>query len=433
MTFGITRTDYVSPIHLFSAPLMTTFAYFRNHFRWLTPYLVLSCCGAAFVARADLSISNVRAAQRAGTKYVDIYYDLTDDGVGTAQQVSAGLSISSDDGVSFAVPSASLSGTGFGAGQMAGKDKIITWNAGVDWNGKVSPNMRFEVIAALPDDLVMIPAGSFTMGDPTGVGSQDETVHIVQVSAFCIGKYEVTKALWDEVRIWGVNRGYTDLPVGGNGYTALPSAVRPLRPVDAICWYDALKWCNAYSEKSGRTPCYTVSAAVYRTGYVSPDCNWSANGYRLPTESEWEKAARGKQTGKNFPWGNTITHSSANYYSTSDIDYDVSSTRGRHPDYSTISPGENLGYTAPVGSFSANGYGLYDVAGNLLEWCWDSYGPYPVGSVTDPKGSGFATPVLRGGCYAFSASGCRLAARTPWPPNYGYADFGFRLARTSVP
>jgi formylglycine-generating enzyme required for sulfatase activity len=118
----------------------------------------------------------------------------------------------------------------------------------------------------------------------------------------------------------------------------------------------------------GRTPCYNLS---------DWSCNFSANGYRLPTVYERKYAARGGFSGSRFPWGNTITHSQANYCSVWSngvprYSYDVNPTIGYHPLYATGSKP----YTSPVGSFAPNGYGLYDMAGNLSEWCWDSSGSF---------------------------------------------------------
>jgi formylglycine-generating enzyme required for sulfatase activity len=107
-----------------------------------------------------------------------------------------------------------------------------------------------------------------------------------------------------------LTHNYTDL-AAGNGFYPSKGANHP---VHSITWYDMVKWCNARSEKDGLTPCYTLSGSVYRTSY-SDDvvCNWAANGYRLPSEAEWEKAARGDLSGKRFPWGDRISQSQANY------------------------------------------------------------------------------------------------------------------------
>jgi formylglycine-generating enzyme required for sulfatase activity len=181
-----------------------------------------------------------------------------------------------------------------------------------------------------------------------------------------------------------------------------------------------------------------VGGVEYKTGSSTPDCNWSANGYRLPSEAEWEKAARGGLSARNFPWGDTITHSQANYYvyssngTTNYFSYDVSPTRGYHPTWSNNDDGNYL-YTSPVGSFAPNGYGLYDMAGNLWEWCWDWSGSYTAGSQTDPRGAASGSyRVIRGGYWDNNAYFCRVAFRNDYDPGYDYY-FGFRLARSSVP
>jgi formylglycine-generating enzyme required for sulfatase activity/N-acetylneuraminic acid mutarotase len=282
-------------------------------------------------------------------------------------------------------------------------------------------------VSPAPAGFALIPAGPFQMGDQSSplVGySGERPVHTVQVSAFYIGKYEVTKEEWDAVRTWGLSNGYTDL-AAGNGSAASKGANHP---VHSITWYHVVKWCNARSQKEGLTPCYTVSGATYKTGQSAPACNWSANGYRLPTEAEWEKAARGGVAGKNFPWGtDTITHSQANYHSSSSYAYDVSPTRSYHPTYAV----GGYPYSSPVGSFAPNGYGLYDMAGNMWEWCWDWYGSYAAGSQTDPRGAATGSHrVIRGGCWYFYANDARCAYRGNGYPPHAYIDFlGFRLAR----
>jgi formylglycine-generating enzyme required for sulfatase activity len=251
----------------------------------------------------------------------------------------------------------------------------------------------------------------------------------VQVSAFYMGKYEVTKELWDEVRAWGLMNGYTDLPVG-NGSSVSKGTNHP---VHSIAWFDMVKWCNARSQKEGLTPCYTVTGATYMLSFSEPDCNWNAGGYRLPTEAEWEKAARGGVVGKNFPWGtDTISHSQANYYA-SNYSYDLSgAVNNFHPTYAVGgSP-----YSAPVGSFAPNGYGLYDMAGNMWEWCWDPYGSYTAGAQTDPRGASSGTfRVGRGGGWNGNAIYCRVAYRSYGLPasTISGGSVGFRVARSSVP
>lgn len=212
-------------------------------------------------------------------------------------------------------------------------------------------------------------------------GNSALPLHTVFVSPFYMDKNLVTKALWDDVYKWAITHGYT-FDNAGMGKA-------PNHPVHTVNWCDAAKWCNARSEKEGRVQAYYTSAdqtTVYRAGQLSLQNDWVKwnSGYRLPTEAEWEKAARGGLSNNRFPWGKTITHSQANYYSDSNIgfNFDVSPTRGYHPDYSTGS----APYTSPVGSFAPNGYGLYDMAGNVCEWCWDTYGPYDSASQSNPRG-----------------------------------------------
>jgi len=276
-----------------------------------------------------------------------------------------------------------------------------------------------------PAEFVVIPAGSFQMGNAMADDTDitDVPIRTVTVSAFYMAKNLVTKELWDTVRTWGLTHGYTDL-IAGRGKASN-------HPVQTITWYDMVKWCNARSEMEGLTPCYTVSGVVYRAGNSDAVvCNWVANGYRLPTEAEWEKAARGGLSGKRFPWGEMISQSQANYKRVSRYAYDFVPN-----DYNSIgSIGGTSPATSPVGSFPANGYGLYDMAGNVLEWCWDLYGTYAAGEQTDPRGAATGTNrVFRGGNWGDGANLCRVAYRGSDLPNDSLYGVGFRVARKFSP
>jgi formylglycine-generating enzyme required for sulfatase activity len=197
--------------------------------------------------------------------------------------------------------------------------------------------------------------------------------------------------------------------------------------------YDMVKWCNARSPMQGLTACYYTDArltTIYRTGQVAPYVSWNANGYRLPAEAEWEKAARGGASGHRFPWSDadTINWSRANYNaSPGDFSYDVNPTSG----YDTNFISGSTPYTSPVGSFAPNGYGLYDMAGNVWQWCWDWYGSYSSGSQTDPHGptSGLYR-VMRGGSWNYYADSSRCASRlNSYGPSSAGNYAGFRCVR----
>jgi formylglycine-generating enzyme required for sulfatase activity len=273
--------------------------------------------------------------------------------------------------------------------------------------------------------MVLIPAGPFTMGDTFGEGDSSELpLHTNQISAFYIDKYEVTKALWDGVYEWAMTNGYS--------FESRAQGRATDHPAHSMAWYDAVKWCNARSQKEGRTPAYYTSAAqttVYRSGEADVQTDWVkwSSGYRLPTEAEWEKAARGGAAAHRFPWSNTdnITHSMANYDSNASSAYDTSSTRGYHPTFAT----GDYPYTSPVGYFAANGYGLYDMAGNVWEWCWDWYDKayYSSSPGTDPRGpASGSSRVHRGGSWSYYAYRCRAARRFYYYPAGRNYYFGFR-------
>jgi formylglycine-generating enzyme required for sulfatase activity len=254
--------------------------------------------------------------------------------------------------------------------------------------------------------MVRIPAGSNTGVDP------DHGPYSLMVQEFLMDRYEVTKALWDEVGTWAATNGYTDLAAGDGR--------APDHPVQNVSWMDSVKWCNARSQMEGRRPVYHTDFAftnVYRTGYarslfeVAP-----SDGYRLPSVVQWEYAARGGKVGCRYPWGDVIDHDRANYFATrspsgkgADGGYPGGDKRyaGRWPEP----------YTSPVGSFPPDAFGLHDMTGNVNEWC---------GSKLDPMHS---FREIRGGCWRYDALSCGIAKVNGAYPNYGYNSTGFRTIR----
>jgi len=283
-----------------------------------------------------------------------------------------------------------------------------------------------------PSGMILIPAGVFTIGNTIAADTDitDADPATVDVSGFYLDANLVTYCQWRSVYSYATNNAYGfDNPGGGKTTN---------NPVQSINWYDAVKWCNARSQLCGLTPVYYTDAAmtlVYTNGETdSVYANWAANGYRLPTEAEWEKAARGGQTGLRFPWGDTISQTLADYDVNTALvtfSYDLGPNG-----YNPIGKQNGIPYTVPVGSFAGNDYSLYDMTGNVEEWCWDSYAaqPYPSGSPylggSDPRGPAFTgSRVLRGGGWANVASALRCASRGYVAPSSADNYAGFRCAR----
>ena len=351
--------------------------------------------------------------------------------IGDAQTAASSLTLSGSSSNTTLVSNASIVFGGSGASRTVtvtpaiGQSGTATITVTVS-DGSLTANDIFLLTVvnapAAPTGFALIPSGSFTMGDALD-GDSAAPTHIVTVSAFYMAQNLVTKSDWDTVRTWAISNGYTDLAAG--------SGKASNHPVQSVTWYQMVKYCNARSQKEGLTPVYTVGGAVIKTGTTAPVVNWAANGYRLPTEAEWEKAARGGLSDNRFPWGDTISQSQANYYASSGYSYDLSgAVNNYHPTYATgAGP-----YTSPVGSFVANGYGLNDMAGNVWQWCWDWYGMYDTGSPTDPRGvSSGSGRVSRGGGYGYNAYSCRVAFRGNRSPSSTDGSPGFRVTRSSVP
>jgi len=264
----------------------------------------------------------------------------------------------------------------------------------------------------------LIPAGAFVMGDPLGNAHADELpLHTIYVSGFYMDVNLVTKELWDEVYKWALTNDYD--------FQSLGSGKDTNHPVVEVSWCDALKWCNARSQKETLTPAYYTDASqsksnVFRAGQLNLDSAWVKwnAGYRLPTEAEWEKAARGGAAGHNYPW-----HDSDAFFSDrANVLQDPIYGSGPFP------------YTSPVGSFPANGYGLYDMAGNVWEWCWDWYNPgwYATGaaSADDTRGPDSGDyRILRGGSWNDDYTDARCAMRGFDSASSSFNAYGFRCVK----
>jgi formylglycine-generating enzyme required for sulfatase activity len=306
-----------------------------------------------------------------------------------------------------------------------------------------TPSQYREMAPAIPNasDSGPIPGNSaYYYNDPKypskGVFIEGRTVIL---SPFKIAKYETTYELWHEVYQWATDTDARGTKVyafanpgqqGGNK-SAEPVSTNEHHPVTMVNWRDAAVWCNAYSEMSGKEPVYylegtsdfTDTTKVLRTssndGGTNTDADKAvmdpdANGYRLPTEAEWEYAARGGgQPGPGGPfanrWAGTNTLSELVNYAW----YSANADKAAHP----------------VGEKTANALELYDMTGNVWEWCGDWYGSIGTEPVTDPKGAvpPSADRIVRGCGYMANESHCAVSYRHHVYPNGEFEDAGFRV------
>ncbi|MBP7937352.1 MAG: SUMF1/EgtB/PvdO family nonheme iron enzyme [Phycisphaerae bacterium] len=294
----------------------------------------------------------------------------------------------------------------------------------------------------IPPGMVFIPGGEFQMGDTFNEGvATERPVHGIHVDAFFMDCCPVTNRQFAEALNWAQGQGNLITVTSGSVYrsgvgtinlycdTVTSSSYSGItwdglrfgvvagkdnHPMVMVSWHGSAAYANWRSGMQSRPLCYDPS-----TG----ECN-SSDGYRLPTEAEWERAARGGAAGRRFPWSDSdeIQHARANYWSSANYVYDTSPTRGYHPAFGSG--------TSPVGYFAANGYGLHDMAGNVWEWCNDWYaGDYYSGSPKDnPRGpTGGAERVLRGGGWLNHAYYSRAASRYYNHPGSRGPGYGFRL------
>ena len=450
-------------------------------FRGLCALATIVVLGGA-AALADNNppvVSNVTSSQRTdGSGLVDIYYNLAD-GDGDACTVS--VQASDDGGASWDVSVQTVSGH-VGAGVSPGNGRHIVWNCAADLPCAVGM-LKVRVLAEDGHSeggggMVFVPGGSFEMGDSFDEGYSNELpVHTVYLSPYYIDVYEVTNQQYCDGLNWAYAQGglitvtsgvvykynsgtsypYCDTTTSSsysritwNGSTFGVVAGKENHPMVMVSWYGSVAYANWRSGMEGKPLCYDLSTWT---------CNFGS-GYRLPTEAEWEKAARGGTPGHRFPWSDqdTIQHARCNYRSywsggAPYYPYDTSPTEGDHPCWG-VSP---YPYTSPVGFFDgslrykadfnwpgsptsyqtasgANGYGLYDMAGNVWEWCndWYSSSYYASSPGSNPTGPVSGTyRVLRGGCWYNIANLCRVADRGSRYPVLRSGNIGVRLALDS--
>lgn len=260
--------------------------------------------------------------------------------------------------------------------------------------------------AEAPEGFRLIPGGTFQMGSPDSESwrSEDEAQHTVTVSDFYMGQYEVTQAEYEQVM--------ESNPSHFSGENL---------PVENMTWMEAIAYCNARSEAEGLEPVYAIEGQ---------EVAWdrSANGYRLPTEAEWEYACRAG-TVTPFNTETSISAEEANYYG--HYPYEIEENYFSQEKLETR-PGLYRETTTEVVSFSPNAYGLYDMHGNVGEWVWDYYGAYETADQTDPSGPERGSlRVYRGGGWNDFAKNMRSAYRATLAADQSSFSVGIRLVRNA--
>jgi formylglycine-generating enzyme required for sulfatase activity len=284
----------------------------------------------------------------------------------------------------------------------------------VDAKGKITNRHKCEAKYFVEDlgngvtlEMVQIPGGTFMMGSPeteAGRYNDESPQHQVTVPDFFMGKYPVTQAHYQAV----MKQGIIGKILGGNSVNPDPSHFKGDKlPVEQVSWDDAVEFCQKLSQKTGKI-------------------------YRLPSEAEWEYACRAGTT-TPFYFGETITTDLANYRGT-DWDYNGNIYPGN---YGQAPKGQYREKTTSVGSFPANAFGLYDMHGNVWEWCQDSWHENYNGAPTD--GSTWLSSkdtnikLLRGGSWEFDSGHCRCAVHSGFKRAYRRNSVGFRVVAVSFP
>jgi len=301
---------------------------------------------------------------------------------------------------------------------------------------KVTRGLDFETLAkqvtrsilirsskskAIGLELAVVDEGKFDMGSPRGERNRhpDETLHSVRISRpFLVGKYEVTQ---DEyTRVMKHNPSWTSST--GEGKNKVAGVNTTQFPVENVTWYDAIEFCNRLSKLDGFAPYYLVAEAKIEKDSIKSASVMAlgGNGYRLPTEAEWEFCCRAWTSGP-YHFGNENSGTDANTRPGPAYGY------GGGPNWTA------LGRTAKVGNYKPNHLGLFDMHGNVAEWCWDYFDKdyYSTSPEVDPIGpeKGYLR-LLRGGSWMVSEGSCRSATRFHMAPETSKEYIGFRVARS---
>ena len=280
---------------------------------------------------------------------------------------------------------------------------------------------EIPINAVAKSEMVAIPGGTFIQGEGTNSYFQHT------ISDFSLGKYEITYELWYTVYHWAIDNGYYFQNPGREGNDgmigAVPTAAK-YEPVTTVSWRDAIVWCNAYSEMTALTPVYSYNSEIIRDSRIENEtacdsavCDWSKDGgYRLPSEGEWEYAARNKGA---TPY----------YYASGASDYihNLVATK----DVAWFGDNSN-GVTHLVGTKNPNELSIYDMSGNVYEMCYDRTWNYPNGIFIDYEGNIINNPIIRGGSYSMGCDLIDVCCRNDTFFSIISNDLGFRVARSGT-